>query len=405
MYKKIKAIIISLFILLILSSCNNTLADNSIIKNTSLKKATEEEIIDNKIKSMTLYEKIGQTLILGFEGQELNDDLKNIILDIKPSGIIYFGKNIKDKDQVINLNKDIINLNKDNIPLFIAIDEEGGLVSRLSSIYGKLPAMKSLGDKNNLDISNDFGKILALRLKILGFNLDFAPVLDINSNPKNPVIGTRAFSNDKEIVAKNAMSLVDGLTSYNIISSVKHFPGHGDTSTDSHKEIPVVNKSKEEIANLELYPFKEAIKNNIPMIMISHVLYPSYDSENVASLSSNIKEELLRKELNFKGLIVSDDLTMKAITKNKSVEEATFEYLKSGGDIALICHNTKSSKEIVEYVKKQIELKNFSEKELNKKVKRILTIKKKYHLKNEFIEDENLEKNLIELQKNTLDKI
>lgn len=139
--------------------------------------------------------------------------------------------------------------------------------------------------------------------------------------------------------------------------------------------------------------------------MISHVLYPSYDSENVASLSSNIKEELLRKELNFKGLIVSDDLTMKAITKNKSVEEATFEYLKSGGDIALICHNTKSSKEIVEYVKKQIELKNFSEKELNKKVKRILTIKKKYHLKNEFIEDENLEKNLIELQKNTLDKI
>lgn len=213
MYKKIKAIIISLFILLILSSCNNTLADNSIIKNTSLKKATEEEIIDNKIKSMTLYEKIGQTLILGFEGQELNDDLKNIILDIKPSGIIYFGKNIKDKDQVINLNKDIINLNKDNIPLFIAIDEEGGLVSRLSSIYGKLPAMKSLGDKNNLDISNDFGKILALRLKILGFNLDFAPVLDINSNPKNPVIWTRAFSNDKEIVAKNAMSLVDGLTS------------------------------------------------------------------------------------------------------------------------------------------------------------------------------------------------
>ena len=366
-----------------------------------------EEKINIKINEMTLREKISQTLILGFDETEMSDHLKYIIEDIKPGGFILFDNNIVDKDQVINLNKSIYKINSlnDNIPLFISVDEEGGIVSRLSKIYGKLPNMVELGNIDKEDISFLYGEILGLRLKTLGFNLDFAPVSDINSNPNNPVIGARSFGNNKDVVSRNSIKVMEGIKSKDILSTVKHFPGHGDTSIDSHFDVPLVSKSIEEIRDFELIPFKSAIENDVDMIMVGHILYDKIDENNISSLSKVIKEKLLRYELFYSGVVISDDLTMKAVLKNITIEEAAYKFIKTGGDIALICHNTKEIHKTVDYIENKIKSNNFTENELNTKVKRILMLKEKYKLNDNYVEDENEINEIQTLQEDLFNKL
>lgn len=369
-----------------------------------VKVLTEEEIleekIDRKIEKMTLREKIGQTLILGFNQRDMNEDLCFIIKDIKPSGFIYFDKNIKDKDQVISLNKSIYELNLDegNIPLFISIDEEGGPVTRLSKIYGRLPNMAEVGKLDNENMTFLLGEILGLRLKSLGFNLNFAPVADINSNTSNTVIGNRSFGSTYDLVGRHSIKVMEGLHSKNIISTVKHFPGHGDTSVDSHFEVPVVSKTYEEIEKLELIPFIKAIENDIDIVMVGHILYEKIDDSNVSSMTSKIKEDILREDLMFQGVIASDDLTMKAALNGLSIEETVFKFLKTGGDLALVCHNTDEIDTIVAFIENKILDGELREKDLNLKIKRILKVKEKRELKDFYESNEEYEDNIYRLQ-------
>lgn len=347
-----------------------------------------------KVKNMTLKEKVGQLMIVGFEGDSLNEDIEKYIEDFKVSGFIFFSRNITDSKQLFDLINNIKDRNRANDhPLFISVDEEGGRVSRLPNEFIKLPPAKKMGDINKEELSYEYGQLIANRLKDLGFNMDFAPVLDINSNPKNPVIGVRAFSNKKDIVEKNALAMVDGLRDENIIPVVKHFPGHGDTKEDSHISLPLVNKSIEEIKDLELLPFMKAIKNDIEGIMVAHILYDNIDSNYPASLSKVLIGNLLRKDLAYDGVVFSDDITMGAIVENYSLEDASIKFLQAGGDVLLICHGSDNPQKIFEKIEESIVDGNLDESEIDKKLYRILKLKKKYKLEDKLIEDLDIKEN------------
>lgn len=392
--KKNKYLMLLLILILIMTGCkkeNEKIDDNDnndIVQENPIDNENKIDKIEEMIKNMTLEEKIGQLIIVGKEGLEINEDDIHLIESNEVGGFIFFSRNIDNEKQVLNLLNDLKGSNSSNkVPLFLAIDEEGGVVSRLSQIYGKLPTAKKLGEKNDQELSLEYGKILGLSLKKLGFNLDFAPVLDINSNPKNPVIGDRSFGNTSSKVIDNGLSVMEGIHSQGIISSVKHFPGHGDTSVDSHLDLPKIDKSLDELENLELVPFKEAINKDADMIMVAHILFPQLDDKYPASMSDEIINKLLREKLNFNGVIVSDDITMGAITENYSIGKGSIEFLKSGGDIILVCHGNDNPSIVLDSIKMGIEENDISMDDIDKKVYRILSLKDKYNFKDAEIEN------------------
>lgn len=392
-----KKLLIFLSIIILITTACNRKNNKESPKDNELKEPNEniqeqKDEIREKIKSMTMEEKIGQLFILGFEGKDIEEETKHLIEDFKIGGLILFSRNIEDSNQIIQLINNLKDLNKNNkIPLFISIDEEGGNVSRLPKEFKKLPQAKKIGDTRDIDLSFKFGELLGLRLKSLGFNLNYAPVMDINSNPKNPVIGNRAFGNNPEVVTSYGIPVMKGIQSMGIISGIKHFPGHGDTDVDSHINLPVINKSLEEIRDFELIPFKKSIEEDVDMIMIAHILFPNIDKEYPSTMSKDIITYLLRKEMGFEGVIISDDLTMGAIIENYTLEGATLKFLQSGGDIALICHGTDDFKSIFEYIKIKVKNEEIPIEDIDNKVYRILRLKKKYNLQDTKIDELNIE--------------
>ncbi|NLY46722.1 MAG: beta-N-acetylhexosaminidase [Tissierella sp.] len=336
----------------------------------------EVDKIQEQLDHMTLEEKVGQLLVVGFEGTELDDSTREYIQDLGVGGLIFFARNIHSKEQVSTLVEDINNIS--NIPLFLAIDEEGGIVSRLPKEYKKLPDSISIGNTNDTDLAFDYGQLLGNRVRSIGLNLNFAPVMDIHSNPSNPVIGKRSFGTTAEVVSEMGINVAKGIKNTNVIPSIKHFPGHGDTSTDSHIELPMIDKSLDDIRNFELIPFKAAIDQDIEMIMSAHILIPSIDEEYPATLSKKILGDLLRDEMGYEGVIISDDMTMGAIVNNYSLEEASIDFLQAGGDILLVCHGVDSPRLVFDEIMKSIEIGELTQKEIDTKVYRILQLKDKY---------------------------
>ena len=381
-----KYILLLLLITILLSGCGKhesppIVEIPGVPEQPEAPKAPPVDPIEEKIKKMNLEEKIGQLIIVGLEGTELNDYDKVHIKDNKIGGFILFSRNIENKDQVINLLNSLKEENEDNkLPLFLSVDEEGGLVSRLSKIYANLSAAANLGRKNDDELSYEYGENLGIKLNSLGFNLDFAPVLDINSNPKNPVIGKRAYGTTANIVVQTGLAVMEGIRSQNIIPVAKHFPGHGDTDTDSHLDLPRIDKSLNELEGLELIPFKAAIDNGLDMIMVAHILYPQIDGAVPATMSDTIIDEILRKRLGFDGVVISDDMTMGAITDNYSVEEAATKFIISGGDIVLVCHGSDNPRLVIDRIKASIDSGEISMDEIDKKVYRIIRLKNKYNI-------------------------
>lgn len=357
----------------------------------------EEEVkvdtIEEKIKGMSLEEKIGQLLIVGIEETTIEEDTIKLIEDHKVGGFILFSRNIKDEHQTLELLNSLKEANFNNdIPLFLSIDEEGGRVSRLPKSFAKLPEAKKIGDMNNKDFSFKYGKIVGERVKLLGFNVDFAPVLDINSNPKNPVIGNRAFGSTIDVVVDNGLKVMEGIQSVGVIPSIKHFPGHGDTDMDSHVNLPKIEKDINELENLELVPFKKAIDDGVDMVMVAHILFPKIDSEHPSTMSKEIIDGILREKLDFKGVVISDDLTMGAIVKNYSLENAVVSFLKAGGDIALVCHGKDNPNKVIEKIKEALDEGILAEEEINEKVYRILKLKEKYKIEDNLIDTIDLDR-------------
>lgn len=362
------------------NSSNQSNGSNENGSNINNPPIEEKDPLKEKLKTLTLDEKIGQLTIVGVEGTEINENTKELIQKYHVGGVIFFKENISSRNQALTLVKSLKDINGSSIPLFLGVDEEGGRVSRMPAEYKKLPSSGTIGKKNNEEISKKIGEILGEEVSSIGFNLDFAPVLDINSNPKNPIIGDRSFGNNSELVSKLGVATMKGIQSKNIISAVKHFPGHGDTSVDSHKGLPTVSNDIKRLRSFELIPFEKAIDNGADMVMVAHILLPNIDKTYPSSLSKVVISDILRKELGFNGVIITDDMTMGAITLNYDINKAAVTSLKAGSDIVLVCHDYKKEKTVIESIKTAVKNKEITEQQIDEKVYRILKLKDKYKL-------------------------
>jgi beta-N-acetylhexosaminidase len=289
---------------------------------------------------LSLKQQTGQMIVSGFEGTTLNTRTEELIVQQGIGGLILFERNFKNPDQLRQLTQDLQSLTADNPeipPLFISVDQEGGRVARLGAPFTQFPPMFCLGQADSNELAYRFGLGMGKELRAVGINMDYAPVLDVHSNPANPIIGHRALDSDAEKVARLGAELIRGFYDAGVIPVGKHFPGHGDTSQDSHLTLPRVERTRESLEQIELIPFSHAIKQGLEVLMTAHVVYPAWDVDRPATFSPAIMNDVLRNSLGFEGLIMSDDLEMQAIEDEmESIPELG---TRAGVDIFLICHD------------------------------------------------------------------
>ena len=284
-----------------------------------------------------LRQKIGQLFLVGCQSEALASDERLLIEEYQFAGLILFKTNCCAPAQLVSLCRAIWE-SFDGVPPFIAIDQEGGRVHRLPAPFSHFPAAARIGARNDPELAYRLGRATAAELTLAGINLNFAPVLDVQSKRTSPIIGDRAFAAEPESVIAIASAWTKGLRDSGVIPCGKHFPGHGDADKDSHFELPLVRKSLEEIQATDLPPFVEACRNQIEALMTAHVVYPALDAKLPATLSEAIVTDLLRHQLGFDGVIFSDDLAMRAISDRYGVEEATTLAIRAGVDVLLFCH-------------------------------------------------------------------
>src|SRR4051794_13502783 len=280
---------------------------------------------------LALRRQIGQLLIAGFDGHQVPEELRALAREFGLGGVILFARNVSEPEQVADLAFEASRLVPD-LPLWVSVDQEGGRVARLKAPFTEWPPMATLGRSGDVALAERFARALAAELKSVGITLDYAPVLDIHTNPKNPVIGDRALADKAEQVARLGAAIVRALQGEGIAACGKHFPGHGDTATDSHFELPLVEHPPERLRDTEFVPFRAAINAGVATIMTAHVLVPALDEKRPASLSRRIVHELLREELKFEGVILSDDLEMKAVAAEFEVPSAAVMAIPAGWD-------------------------------------------------------------------------
>jgi beta-N-acetylhexosaminidase len=279
---------------------------------------------------------IGQLSIAGFAGEAIPSDLRALAREFDLGGLILFARNVVEPEQVAEIAREAQTLAQE-LPLWVSVDQEGGRVARLKAPFTIWPPMLTLGRSGDELLAERFARALAAELRAVGITLDYTPVLDILTNPKNPVIGDRALAERAEDVARLGQRIITTLQDSGIAACGKHFPGHGDTSTDSHHELPLVEHPPDRIEAVELVPFRAAIEARVAAIMTAHILMPAYDEERPATLSPAIVDGLLKKKLGYDGLVVSDDLEMKAISARYGVPDATLAAVAAGCDAVLMC--------------------------------------------------------------------
>lgn len=345
----------------------------------------ETDPIQELLDRMTTEEKVGQLLMAGIEGTELGEDARQAIEAYQVGGIILFARNVESSAQLTGLTDDLKALNKENgnIPLLVGMDEEGGLVSRMPDKLEDLPDMYDVGRTGNTQLAYTVGRTLAELCINQGVNLNFAPVLDIWSNPDNTVIGTRAFGTDADTVITMGLPVMEGLRDYGVIPVVKHFPGHGDTSVDSHADLPVVEKTLEELEENELRPFAAAIEQGADVVMVAHILEKELDPDLPASLSPAVITGLLREQLGFDGVVCTDDLTMAAVSNTWGMGEAAVLAVEAGADLLLVCHEADNLTAARDALLEAVDQGRITEARLDESVRRLLTLKDKYGLADE----------------------
>lgn len=344
---------------------------------------TDDQQIWDLIHSMSTEEKVGQLAIIGLDGKSMDNNALSFIQKYHVGGFILFKDNIENAKQTLGLLNQLKESNADDpdsIPLWLSVDQEGGKVSRMPSEFTKMPTARQIASRSNPDYTYAVGQSLGAELASLGFNMDFAPVLDINSNPNNPVIGDRSFGSDAETVSAHGVAMMNGITSQGIASVAKHFPGHGDTSVDSHKNLPVVNKSLKELSGFELLPFQEAIEGDVDAIMVGHLLMTKLDKDHPASISKAVISDLLRGQLDYDGVVITDDMTMKGLTGGNDIGDAAVDAILAGGDILLVCHEYELQKKVLDTVLMRAMDGTISPDRLDESVYRILRLKARYDL-------------------------
>ena len=348
----------------------------------------EKEKILNILNDMSLKDKLGQLFILDLKNRDLDsyytdmdNNLRNYMKEIKPGGVILFSDNIYSNKQVKVFISDLQSVLK--IPLIVAVDQEGGRVSRLNSSSEMdvldIPSHEILGNLNDVDITWKIGKIIGEELRSLGFNMNLAPVADINSNYKNPILGDRSFSENLEIVSSMVKPFIQGLQESGVISVIKHFPGHGDTGTDPHSGEVSIDLNLSEIQNRELLPFIAGISQGAVGVMTAHIKTPQIaETGNLpATLSPFFIENILRDKMGFDGLVISDSFSMAAIQEVWLPEKSAEAFIIAGGDLILRPSNVKTS---INGLLESIENGSITEERINKSVFRILAAKYRFGL-------------------------
>lgn len=339
--------------------------------------------VESNLLELSLSEKIGQFFLLGFMGQQMEPPLKRILDKIKPGGLIYFGRNISSLDQVALLQQEVLSYqeNKKTVPLWLALDQEGGDVSRIKS-WPPFPSALAVGKTQDPELAYELGNISGDILKNLGFNLNLAPVLDV-LHPENPsFIGTRSFGASPELVSKMSFHYALGLLHGGVLPTSKHFPGHGGLKTDSHLSLPVSQATLEELTQNDISPFQHLIQKRLPFsVLVAHVAFPKIDpSGNPATFSSLILNDVLRKRLGFQGLIITDDLEMAAASHFGVPSERAIRALQSGADIILLAWNSRDQYEAYEGLLKAVTLGRISSNFIDSKVRGILEAKMQFQI-------------------------
>ena len=329
------------------------------------------------INDLTIEEKVGQMLCFAFHGTSYNHQLDTFINEFNLGSVVYFARNINKTNEVARLNKTIQERAK--IPLLIGLDQEGGSVLRIMEGITPLVGAMALAASDQSKIY-DICRIVGTDLKHLGFNMNFAPVGDVNNNPLNPVINSRSYSDDPLVVGECVKKAYRGFQDSFLLPTIKHFPGHGNTSVDSHVGLPVVKSRLEDVYKTELIPFIEAINDGIDGVMMSHILFEAFDKKYPASLSYQIITKLLKEQLGFKGLIVTDSLTMGAIYKNYSLSTIIEQGVNSGNDILIFCGKADlvEQREIYHTFLNLVKNGKIPTARLDESVNKILKLKQKY---------------------------
>lgn len=343
------------------------IATMSITPSSQTKALTPEDQAAEIVSKMTVEEKVGQMLMPDFRNWNgsgftvMNDEVKGVIEKYHLGGVILFAENVKGTEQTARL-VDGLQQASPKIPLLITIDQEGGIVRRLQTGTG-MPGNMALGATRSTDLSYKVGNVIGRELNSLGINVNFGPDLDVNINPANPVIGVRSFGSDPKMVSDLGVAYIKGVQAAGVAATGKHFPGHGDTATDSHLGLPVVTHDIETLNSVDLVPFKAAITSGVDMIMTAHVAFPAVDDTLViskkdgtqvnlpATLSKKVLTDLLRSEMGFKGVVSTDALNMKAIADHFGAEESVIMAINAGTDIALMPAVVQSTDQIADFDK------------------------------------------------------
>ncbi|HJB71482.1 MAG TPA: beta-N-acetylhexosaminidase [Candidatus Flavonifractor avistercoris] len=351
--------------------------------------------IAEAVAAMSTEQKVSQLLVAGIEGTQLGQDAVQAVQDYQVGGVILFGRNVESAWQLAELTNGLKDLNGDYTPLFLCVDQEGGRVDRMPPEVERTPSAWSVGQTLDTEgVGAAYGALLAEECAAFGFNMDFAPSLDIWSNPDNTVIGDRAFGNDWEWTAFFGMSAVESMEEQGgVIPVVKHFPGHGDTSVDSHVALPVVDKSLEELWQSELVPFNMVLNQedyfgaqagpSAPAVMVAHILLSQVDPDYPASLSHRVVTGLLREEMGFDGVVCTDDLTMGAVSNTYGMGEAAVLAVEAGCDLLLVCHGADNLTAARDALLEAVDSGRLSPERLDESVKRILSLKAEYGLTND----------------------
>ncbi|MGE5217676.1 MAG: beta-N-acetylhexosaminidase [Chloroflexota bacterium] len=301
-----------------------------------------------------LREGIGRLIMVGCRGESLGGDERLLFEEYGFGGFILFQRNCVAPRQLLALCRSLWD-GAANDPPFIAIDQEGGSVHRLPPPFSHFPAAAAIGARNDPNFAYRLGRAAAIELTLVGINLNFAPVLDVDSSTHNPIIGARAFGADPERVIEMSAAWASGLRDGGVIPCGKHFPGHGDTAQDSHFTLPVVEKNLAELKAVELAPFVAACRNRIEALMTAHIKFTALDPAFPATLSEPVATGLLRHQLGYDGVLFSDDMAMRAISDHFAAGPAAALALHAGVDMLLFCHDSAQAAEVVEFLCSEVE--------------------------------------------------
>ncbi|MFT3713873.1 MAG: beta-N-acetylhexosaminidase [Archangium sp.] len=324
---------------------------------------------------MSLARDCAALFVVGFPGTSPDAEVKKLI-DEGVGGVILFKRNVESPAQIASLVRGL--KTHAGRPLMASVDQEGGRVARLRGApFTALPAMRTLGASGDLALVERAGRLLAFECRAMGFDIDFAPVVDVDTNPANPVIGDRSFHREAEQVAKLGVALARGLEAGGVASCAKHFPGHGDTSKDSHLDLPSLPHDLKRLREVELVPFAAYAKAGLASVMTAHVIFEALEAKLPATMSQRVLE-LLRRELGFGGVIVSDDLEMKAVSEHFTIERAVVEGINAGVDLFLVCHGHSVQRRAIEALVKAVEKGQVKRERLDEALGRVRAMERRF---------------------------